>query len=209
MDRLLRAAIERRQLETAVLSIEGDPAALLRCLGCGARLQSEDPRLLRCTHCVSSQRPTPERRAEWDAFVETRRALLERVSAQVEQLQLKHEVEMADEFRRCIQCSKKLRSDNRHETCSKCRHLRAKPAPEPERVVPPPAPITPTAPAKVERVRDPIEERFKLLTAGLGYDGRELLVDFMRSWVKRVEDAVAERITLPSPARVLEGVAEP
>lgn len=85
-DALLRAAIRRREVEAELLSIDGDPAARMRCRGCGAVLV-ETALYLRCMDCRMKSRPAfkANDRLEWEQYIEERRAVLERVAQQYEE----------------------------------------------------------------------------------------------------------------------------
>lgn len=115
MDRLLRAAIQRRYYENETLAaLDEDQSAKLRCVLCGAVLV-EEPVSLRCSECIDKHGRSLKRRYdEWAEYHERRRQMLERVANQVDE-KLK-EMDMAQ----CKRpgCSRMVRSDNKNGVCS-------------------------------------------------------------------------------------------
>lgn len=123
MDSLLRAAVRRRELETALLSADGDHAAKLRCLSCG-KILTENAESLQCISCGRLQ--GREKALAWELVVEARRAQLERVAKSVDGLQQAAQTESVTHSRRCSECGRRLELLP-GEVCQRCVGTRAKP----------------------------------------------------------------------------------
>lgn len=215
MDPLLRAAIQRREMESALVSIEGAHAATLRCVTCG-KVLVEDAATLRCSLCGPMR--GSRRDGAWELFIEAQRAQSLRASERLNQLAQEHEVTMGTE-RTCLECGKRLRINSAGDVCPACRGTRAEPAksdaepvrqPRQIRAVkaanqsaavetqrPGPAIPRPAAGAEAQETL----RRFRLLAEAIGADPDEVLAGFASTWLARARDAVA-------PTRPVEPLRE-
>lgn len=179
MDAFLRRVMEQRELEQEVAIIATPLDTFVRrCRLCGRRISGDTGFEIRvCLQCGGKRMHFKLLKQDALAFAHQRHRDELLRCAGFQPQPLTQEPAMSD--RKCTNCSKQLRSNNQHETCSECRKTGAATAEGDGGGQTASRP--PTRKAKTDA-----QKRFKVVASALGVDPDNLIAEFCEGWLARI-----------------------